>query len=167
MSKSDSHVDIRDVVFHRGDRIIFDGLNVSFPKGKITAIMGPSGTGKTTLLRLISGQLKAEAGQVKLEGQDVGEMSRSELLEMRKYKMGMLFQTSGLFTDLNVFENVAFPIRIHTDLPHSMIRDLVLMKLEAVGLRGARDLYPAELSGGMIRRVALARTIAMDPQLIM
>lgn len=167
MSASDSHIEIQDLVFRRGQRAIFDGLNVSFPKGKITAIMGPSGTGKTTLLRLISGQLKAESGQVLLEGQDVGSLSRNELLEIRKSKMGMLFQTSGLFTDLSVFENVAFPIRIHTDLPESMIRDLVLMKLEAVGLRGARDLFPAELSGGMIRRVALARTIAMDPQLIM
>ncbi|MAE21191.1 MAG: ATP-binding cassette domain-containing protein [Pseudomonadota bacterium] len=167
MSDPRSHVEIRDVTFYRGTRRIYDGLNVSFPKGKITAIMGPSGTGKTTLLRMIGGQLKADQGEVLVDGRDVGKMRRGDLLELRKNKMGMLFQTSGLFTDLSVFENVAFPLRTHTDLPEDMIRDLVLMKLEAVGLRGARDLFPAELSGGMIRRVALARSIAMDPELIM
>ena len=167
MSASSAHVEIRNVTFHRGERRIYDGLNVSFPKGKITAIMGPSGTGKTTLLRMIGGQLRADSGEVLVSGRDVGRMSRSELLELRRDKMGMLFQTSGLFTDLTVFENVAFPLRVHTDLPEAMIRDLVLMKLEAVGLRGARDMFPAELSGGMVRRVALARSIAMDPELIM
>ena len=167
MSGSSTHVALSDVVFSRGSRRIYDGLNVAFPRGKVTAIMGPSGTGKTTMLRLIGGQLKAEQGVVAVDGADVGSMSRSQLFDLRKDKMGMLFQTSGLFTDLSVFENVAFPLRVHTDLPESMIRDLVLMKLEAVGLRGARDLMPAELSGGMIRRVALARTIAMDPELVM
>jgi len=167
MSDSSSHVEVRDVTFYRGRRRIYDGLNVSFPRGKITAIMGPSGTGKTTLLRLIGGQLRADSGEVLVSGRDVGKLNRSELFELRRNKMGMLFQTSGLFTDLTVFDNVAFPLRTHTDLPDDMIRDLVLMKLEAVGLRGARDMFPAELSGGMIRRVALARSIAMDPELIM
>ncbi|WP_300428029.1 ABC transporter ATP-binding protein [Thalassolituus sp.] len=167
MSDSSAHVEVRDVRFRRGERLIYDGLNVSFPRGRITAIMGPSGTGKTTLLRMIGGQLKADSGEVLVNGGDVGRMSRNELLALRRDKMGMLFQTSGLFTDLSVFENVAFPLRVHTDLPEAMIRDLVLMKLEAVGLRGARDLFPAELSGGMVRRVALARSIAMDPELIM
>ena len=167
MSGSSTHVELRDVVFSRGSRRIYDGLNVAFPRGKVTAIMGPSGTGKTTMLRMIGGQLRAEQGTVEVDGRDVGKMSRSELFDLRKDKMGMLFQTSGLFTDISVFENVAFPLRVHTDLPESMIRDLVLMKLEAVGLRGARDLMPAELSGGMVRRVALARTIAMDPELVM
>ena len=167
MTNSSNHVDVKDVTFYRGSRKIYDGLNVSFPRGKITAIMGPSGTGKTTLLRMIGGQLKADSGQVMVNGDDVGRMSRADLFELRKNKMGMLFQTSGLFTDLNVFDNVAFPLRTHTDLPDDMIRDLVLMKLEAVGLRGTRDMFPAELSGGMVRRVALARSIAMDPELIM
>ncbi|MEC8104094.1 MAG: ATP-binding cassette domain-containing protein, partial [Pseudomonadota bacterium] len=167
MTNSSNHVDVKDVTFYRGSRKIYDGLNVSFPRGKITAIMGPSGTGKTTLLRMIGGQLKADSGQVLVNGDDVGGMSRADLFELRKNKMGMLFQTSGLFTDLNVFDNVAFPLRTHTDLPDDMIRDLVLMKLEAVGLRGTRDMFPAELSGGMVRRVALARSIAMDPELIM
>lgn len=167
MSDSNTHVEIQDVTFYRGSRCIYDGLNVSFPRGKITAIMGPSGTGKTTLLRMIGGQLRADGGRVLVDGTDVGKLSRSDLFDLRKSKMGMLFQTSGLFTDLNVFENVAFPLRVHTNLSDIMIRDLVLMKLEAVGLRGARDMTPAELSGGMIRRVALARSIAMDPELIM
>ena len=167
MSDNNNHVEVKDVTFYRGKRKIYDGLNVAFPRGKITAIMGPSGTGKTTLLRMIGGQLKADSGEVLVDGSNVGTMSRGDLLELRKNKMGMLFQTSGLFTDLNVFDNVAFPLRTHTDLPDDMIRDLVLMKLEAVGLRGARDLFPAELSGGMVRRVALARSIAMDPELIM
>lgn len=164
---AETHVKIQDVTFYRGDRRIYDGLNVCFPRGKITAIMGPSGTGKTTLLRMIGGQLQADSGKVLVDDKDVGQMARNDLFDLRKNKMGMLFQTSGLFTDLNVFENVAFPLRVHTNLPDSMIRDLVLMKLEAVGLRGARDMFPAELSGGMIRRVALARSIAMDPELIM
>ena len=159
-------IEINDLVFRRGDRLIFDGLSMTVPQGKITAIMGPSGCGKTTLLRLIGGQLKADGGEVRVRGQDVGRMSRVELLELRK-DIGMLFQSSALFTDMSVFENVAFPLREHTRLDEECIRDLVLLKLNAVGLRGARDLMPAELSGGMARRVALARAIALDPCLLM
>ncbi|MDO6681980.1 MULTISPECIES: ATP-binding cassette domain-containing protein [unclassified Oceanobacter] len=161
------YISVRDLVFTRGDRLIYDGLSVDFPRGKVTAIMGPSGTGKTTLLRLIGGQLTPDQGSIVLAGEEITTLKRPQLFELRKQKMGMLFQTGALFTDLNVFDNVAFPLRVHTDLPESMIRDLVLMKLEAVGLRGARNLNPAELSGGMARRVALARSIAMDPELIM
>lgn len=167
MSSVQPYVSIRGLSFSRGDRLIYNNLDVDFPRGKITAIMGPSGTGKTTLLRLIGGQLLPDAGTILVDGQNVAQLARKDLFELRKQKMGMLFQTGALFTDLNVFDNVAFPLRVHTDLPESMIRDLVLMKLEAVGLRGARDLMPAELSGGMARRVALARSIAMDPEIIM
>jgi phospholipid/cholesterol/gamma-HCH transport system ATP-binding protein len=161
-----SYIVIRDLHFSRGPRKIFDGLSMDIPRGKITGIMGPSGTGKTTLLRIIGGQLKPDSGQVLVDGVDVARVSRDELFELRKH-MGMLFQSSALFTDLTVFENVAFPLREHTRLPEDSIRDLVLMKLNAVGLRGARDLYPSELSGGMSRRVALARAIALDPDLLM
>lgn len=167
MSLPESYVSIRGLSFSRGERMIFNDLSVEFPRGKVTAIMGPSGTGKTTLLRLIGGQLLPDAGEVVVAGENIPQLSRTGLLEMRREKMGMLFQTGALFTDLSVFDNVAFPLRIHTKLPESMIRDLVLMKLEAVGLRGARQMMPAELSGGMARRVALARSIAMDPELIM
>ena len=167
MTASQPYVSIRDLSFSRGDRLIYNNLNVDFPRGKVTAIMGPSGTGKTTLLRLIGGQLIADQGSVVVDGQNVAELSRKKLFELRRQKMGMLFQTGALFTDLNVFDNVAFPLRTHTSLPETMIRDLVLMKLEAVGLRGARHMTPAELSGGMARRVALARSIAMDPEIIM
>ena len=159
-------VSIRNLVFFRGGRKIFDGVNLDIPRGKITAIMGPSGTGKTTLLKLIGGQLRPDEGNVEVEGRIVHEQSRRELYEMRK-RMGMLFQSGALLTDLNVFENVAFPLREHTHLPETMIRSLVLMKLEAVGLRGARGLMPGELSGGMARRVALARAIVLDPMMIM
>jgi phospholipid/cholesterol/gamma-HCH transport system ATP-binding protein len=152
--------------FAHGDRVIFDGVDLGFERGKVTAIMGPSGTGKTTLLRLIGGQLRPAAGQVLVDGQDVHRLSRERLFELRK-RMGMLFQSGALLTDLSVFDNVAFPLREHTVLPESMIRDLVLMKLEAVGLRGARDLMPQALSGGMARRVALARAIALDPMMIL
>jgi phospholipid/cholesterol/gamma-HCH transport system ATP-binding protein len=152
--------------FSRGDKEIFCGVDLSIPRGRITAIMGPSGTGKTTLLKLIGGQLTPDAGRVLIEGEDVHRQSRKALFAMRQ-RMGMLFQSGALFSDLSVFENVAFPLRVHTDLPHTMIRDLVLMKLEAVGLRGARELMPAELSGGMARRVALARAMALDPELIL
>ncbi|MEZ5558774.1 MAG: ABC transporter ATP-binding protein [Pseudomonadales bacterium] len=161
-----SYIEIRDLHFARGPRKIFDGLNMSIPRGRITGIMGPSGTGKTTLLRIIGGQVKPDAGEVLVDGQDVCRMSRDELFEMRR-GIGMLFQSSALFTDLSVYENVAFPLRVHTDLPEDSIRDLVLMKLNAVGLRGARDLQPSQLSGGMSRRVALARAIALDPNLVM
>lgn len=162
----DSHIDLQDVVFRRGQRFIFDNVSLTIPKGKIAAIMGPSGCGKTTLLRLIGGQLKPESGIVDVEGKNIPDLSRNQLFEMRK-SMGMLFQSGALFTDLTVFGNVAFPLRIHTDLPEDMIRDLVLIKLQSVGLRGASQLYPSELSGGMTRRVALARAIALDPRIIM
>ncbi|SMF94778.1 phospholipid/cholesterol/gamma-HCH transport system ATP-binding protein [Methylomagnum ishizawai] len=159
-------ISIRDLVFSRGDRKIFDGVSLDIPRGKITAIMGPSGTGKTTLLKLIGGQLRPDGGKVYVDGQDVHQLGRSALYELRK-RMGMLFQSGALLTDLSVYENVAFPLREHTRLPESMIRTLVLMKLQAVGLRGARDLMPAQLSGGMARRVALARAIALDPTMIL
>ncbi len=152
--------------FTRGDRIIFDKVNIEIPRGKITAIMGPSGCGKTTLLRLIGGQLKPQAGTIIVDGEEVPKLSRKNLFKLRK-RMSMLFQSGALLTDLTVFENVAFPLIEHTDLSESAIRTLVLMKLEAVGLRGARDLMPSELSGGMARRVALARAIALDPMMIL
>lgn len=160
------YVEIRNMSFYRGERAIFKDISLRIPKGKITAIMGPSGTGKTTLLRLIGGQLKPDAGEIIVDGHNVPELGRHELFEVRS-KMGMLFQSGALFTDISVFENVAFPLRVHTRLPDDMIRDLVMMKLQAVGLRGARDLMPAELSGGMARRAALARAIALDPDLVM
>jgi phospholipid/cholesterol/gamma-HCH transport system ATP-binding protein len=164
---SDSYISMRNLSFYRGERAIFKDLSLDLPRGKITAIMGPSGTGKTTLLRLIGGQLAPDAGDVRVAGRNLQSLSRTEMLTLRRERMGMLFQAGALFTDLSVFDNVAFPLRTHTKLPESMIRDLVLMKLEAVGLRGARDLMPAQLSGGMARRVALARSVAMDPELIM
>ena len=163
---NEAHVKIEDLTFSRGSRRIFDGVNLEIPRGKIVAFMGPSGTGKTTLLRLIGGQLKPATGKVWVEGQSVADLDRSSLFKLRR-NMGMLFQSGALFTDLSVFENVAFPLRIHTKLPEDMIRDLVLIKLEAVGLRGASQLHPAELSGGMNRRVALARSIALDPGMMM
>ncbi len=156
----------RDLRFAHGDAVIFDGVDINIARGKITAIMGPSGTGKTTLLRLIGGQLVPGAGRVLVDGEDVHRLTRERLFQLRK-RMGMLFQSGALLTDLNVFDNVAFPLREHTDLSESMIRNLVLMKLEVVGLRGARHLMPRELSGGMARRVALARAIALDPMMIM
>ncbi|MEE9494744.1 MAG: ATP-binding cassette domain-containing protein [Gammaproteobacteria bacterium] len=163
---NDVLVSVRDLHFSRGSRKIFNGINLEIPRGKITAIMGPSGTGKTTLLKVIGGQLRPDSGTVVIDGQDLGKLSRSGLYELRK-RMGMLFQSGALLTDIDVFENVAFPVREHTDLPEALLRDLVLMKLQAVGLRGARDLNPGELSGGMARRVALARAIALDPMMIM
>jgi phospholipid/cholesterol/gamma-HCH transport system ATP-binding protein len=162
----DNYIEIRDLHFARGERKIFDGVDMTIPRGRITGIMGPSGTGKTTLLKIIGGQLRPERGQVLVDGHDVCRMSRDELFEFRK-DIGMLFQSSALFTDLSVYENVAFPLRVHTHLPEDVIRDLVILKLNAVGLRGARDLFPSELSGGMARRVALARAIALDPTLLM
>ena len=163
---SDVLVEIRDLHFSRGPRKIFDGVDLDIRRGKVTAIMGPSGTGKTTLLRLIGGQLRPDRGTIKVDGVDVHQLSRGELYALRR-RMGMLFQSGALFTDLNVFDNVAYPLREHTRLPESLIRHLVLMKLHAVGLRSARHLYPAELSGGMARRVALARAIALDPMMVM
>jgi len=163
---SNNLITIRGLKFARGDRPIFDGVDVDIPLGKVTAIMGPSGTGKTTLLRLICGQLKPDAGTIHVNGTSIDELSRPELYQLRR-RMGMLFQSGALFTDRSVYDNVAFPLREHTQLPESMIRDIVLMKLQAEGLRGARDLMPSELSGGMARRAALARAIVFDPELIM
>lgn len=166
MSESNTLIKVCDLHFARGSRKIFDGIDLDIQRGKITAIMGPSGTGKTTLLRLIGGQIKPLQGSIEMEGEHVERMGRKDLFRIRK-RMGMLFQNGALLTDMNVFDNVAFPIREHTKLPESLVRTLVLMKLEAVGLRGARDLMPNELSGGMARRVALARAIALDPTMIM
>lgn len=159
-------VDIRDLHFGYGDRPILSGLTMQFPRGKVIAIMGGSGSGKTTVLRLIGGQLRAQSGSVTVEGQEVSSLSLDGLYRMRR-RMGMLFQHGALFTDLSVFDNVAFPLRENTSLPEVMIRDLVLLKLHAVGLSNAASLKPAEISGGMARRVALARAVALDPQLIM
>ncbi len=159
-------VKIRGLCFSRGDRPIFDGVDIDIVRGKVTAIMGPSGTGKTTLLKLIGGQLRPDAGSIEVDGQDIQSLSLKELYRLRM-RMGMLFQTGALLTDLNVFDNVAYPLREHTRLPEAMLRKLVLLKLEAVGLRGARDLMPSELSGGMARRVALARAMVLDPMVIM
>lgn len=161
-----SIAEIEQVTFYRGGKLILDQVSIAIPKGKITAIMGPSGCGKTTLLRLIGGQIFPDAGTIQVLGAQINNISRKDLYKLRK-KMGMLFQSGALFTDLSVFENVAFPLREHTNLPEDMIKDLVLMKLEAVGLRGAHSLMPSELSGGMVRRVALARAIILDPNLIM
>jgi phospholipid/cholesterol/gamma-HCH transport system ATP-binding protein len=162
----DNIVVIRDLRYARGHRPIFNGLDLEIPRGKVTAIMGPSGTGKTTLLRLITGQILPDYGSILVEGQDVVKMRRKALYEYRK-RIGMLFQNGALLTDINVYENVAFPLREHTDLPERLMRHIVLTKLHAVGLRGAWEMTPAELSGGMARRVALARAIAMDPDLIL
>lgn len=162
----DPLVALRGVSFARGSRVIFDRIDVAIPRGKITAILGPSGGGKTTLLRLIGGQLAPTEGQVMVFGQDVQALSTNDLYRLRT-RIGMLFQSGALLTDLDVFENVAFPLREHAKLPESMIRTIVLMKLEVVGLRNARHLYPRELSGGMARRVALARAIALDPLMVM
>ncbi|RLR18099.1 phospholipid ABC transporter ATP-binding protein MlaF [Sodalis-like symbiont of Bactericera trigonica] len=159
-------VEIRGLSFRRGDRVIFDNISMQFPRGKVTAIMGPSGIGKTTLLRLIGGQLTPDSGEIWVDGDNIPTLSRRRLYEVRK-KISMLFQSGALFTDNTVFENVAFPLRRHTSLPEPVLRSTVLMKLEAVGLRGAASLMPAELSGGMARRAALARAIALDPELIM
>lgn len=163
---SDTLVRIRGLKFYRGSRAIFDGLDIDIPRGGVTAIMGPSGTGKTTLLKLMGGQLTPDAGTIEVDGLNVHRLSTRELYRLRM-RMGMLFQSGALLTDLSVFENVAYPLREHTRLSQSMIRKLVLMKLEAVGLRGAHHLMPSELSGGMARRVALARAIALDPMMIM
>jgi phospholipid/cholesterol/gamma-HCH transport system ATP-binding protein len=166
MSAAEPLIEIRDLHFSYGKRKILNGLNLDIPRGKVVAILGASGVGKTTLLRLIGGQLHPEKGHVKLDGKIVDQLDTDELYELRR-KMGMMFQMGGLFSDMTMFENIAFPIREHTDLPEELIHDMVLMKLNAVGLRGARDLTPGELSGGMARRVALARAIALDPMLVM
>ncbi|MFM2239813.1 MAG: hypothetical protein RJA69_1187 [Pseudomonadota bacterium] len=159
-------VELDRLTFGYGERVILRDVSFGVPRGKVTALMGVSGGGKTTVLRLIGGQIRAQQGQVRFDGQDVTTMDQRALYAARR-RMGMLFQFGALFTDISVFDNVAFPLREHTDLPEDMVRDIVLMKLDAVGLRGARDLKPSEISGGMSRRVALARAIALDPDLIM
>lgn len=167
-------VELKSLTFGYGDRCILNGVSLSIPRGKVTALMGASGGGKTTVLRLIGGQVQAQSGQVLLHGrddgvdvsQDMGALGREAMYAARR-RMGMLFQFGALFTDLSVFDNVAFPLREHTDLPEALVRDIVLMKLNAVGLRGAHALMPSEISGGMARRVALARAIALDPELVM
>jgi phospholipid/cholesterol/gamma-HCH transport system ATP-binding protein len=166
-SSSEPILELRNVDFGYGeDRLVLSNLNMRFPRGQVVAVMGGSGGGKTTVLRLIGGLERARRGEVLFEGRDVGKQTRDGLYAIRR-KMGMLFQFGALFTDMSVFENVAFALREHTDLPEPLVRDLVLMKLNAVGLRGARDLPPSQISGGMARRVALARAIALDPQLMM
>jgi phospholipid/cholesterol/gamma-HCH transport system ATP-binding protein len=163
---SDDLIRISGLSFSHGERLLYDDISLTIPRGKITAFMGPSGIGKTTLLRLIGGQIKPDAGKILFDGQNVPDLSRTELYELRK-RMSMLFQSGALFTGMSVFDNVAFPLREHTRLPDELLRTLVLMKLESVGLRGAADMMPSELSGGMARRAALARAIALDPEMIM
>jgi phospholipid/cholesterol/gamma-HCH transport system ATP-binding protein len=163
---SDFFIELRDVSFAYGERPVLQNINLRIPRGQLVAIMGGSGSGKTTLLRLISGQFRPQHGEVIVDGHDVAKMTNAQLFAHRR-RMGMLFQFGALFTDLSVFDNVAFPIREHTRLPENLVRDLVIMKLNAVGLRGTQDLMPAQLSGGMARRVALARAIALDPALML
>jgi phospholipid/cholesterol/gamma-HCH transport system ATP-binding protein len=165
-SSNASLVELRHLTFGYGERVILDDISLSVPRGKVTALLGASGGGKTTILRLIGGQNRAQSGHLLFDGQDVTPMNQVQIYAARR-RMGMLFQFGALFADLSVFENVAFPLREHTDLPEALIRDIVLMKLNAVGLRGARDLMPSEVSGGMARRIALARAIALDPELVM
>lgn len=164
-ASNDAIVEISDLHYGVGRRQVFSGLDIRIRRGRITAIMGPSGTGKTTLLRLITGQIVADRGTIIVDGENLAKLSREGLYELRK-RMGMLFQNGALLTDLDVFENVAFPVREHTDLPERLIRHIVLTKLHAVGLRGAAQMMPAELSGGMARRVALARAMVMDPAML-
>ena len=167
-SKLDEIASLKEVSFSYSpdQRTILNGLNMSFKRGQVTAVMGGSGCGKTTVLRLLGGQVVANTGKVLFDGEDIGSLNHQGLVRVRR-KMGMLFQFGALFTDLSVLENVAFPLREHTNLDEAMIQDLVMMKLNAVGLRNARDLMPSEISGGMSRRAALARAIALDPPLIM
>jgi phospholipid/cholesterol/gamma-HCH transport system ATP-binding protein len=166
LDQSNNIIEISNLSFSRNERVIYDNISLTVPRGKVTAIMGPSGIGKTTLLRLIGGQLRPDSGKIVFDGQDIPTLSRTALYKARR-KMGVLFQSGALFTEMSVFDNIAFVLREHTNLPNSIIRKIVLMKLEAVGLRGAADLYPTELSGGMARRVALARSIALDPELML
>jgi phospholipid/cholesterol/gamma-HCH transport system ATP-binding protein len=167
---SESLVEFRHLSFGYGERLVLDDISLALPRGKVTALMGASGGGKTTLMRLMGGQYRAQKGELLLHGKsgtlDITQMDQTAMYKARR-AMGMLFQFGALFTDLSVFDNVAFPLREHTDLPEALIRDIVLMKLHAVGLRGARDLMPAEVSGGMSRRVAMARAMALDPELLM
>lgn len=159
-------VELRNLSFGYGERIILNDVSLTVPRGKVTALMGASGGGKTTILRLIGGQNRAQSGQMLFDGHDVTVMDHEQLYAARR-RMGMLYQFGALFADLSVYDNVAFPLREHTSLSQDMVHDIVLMKLNAVGLRGARDMMPSALSGGMARRVALARAIALDPELIM
>jgi phospholipid/cholesterol/gamma-HCH transport system ATP-binding protein len=163
---ADNAVEVRDLHFAYGELRVFRGLSLAIPRGKVVAILGSSGSGKSTLLKLIGGQLRPARGSVTVEGRNVHRLSADELYKLR-LEMGMMFQTSGLFSDLSVYENIAFPIRENFDLPEEVVRRMVLMKLHAVGLRGARDMMPGDLSGGMTRRVALARAVATDPKLLM
>ncbi len=163
--KSEHLIEIRDLCYSRGHREIFNNLNIQIPRGHVTAIMGPSGTGKTTLLRLITRQLTPDSGTILVEGIDISTLNQKELYRLRR-RFGMLFQNGALLTDISVFENVAFPLREHTRLPNRLIRHIVLTKLHAVGLRGAADMMPTQLSGGMARRVALARAMVMDPEIL-
>ena len=163
---SASLVELRHLTFGYGERVILDDVSLNVPRGKVTALMGASGGGKTTIMRLIGGQNRAQKGQMLFDGQDVTPLGQAQLYGVRR-RMGMLFQFGALFADLSVYDNVAFPLREHTNLSDEMVNDIVLMKLNAVGLRGARDMMPQELSGGMARRVALARAIALDPELVM
>ena len=165
-SASDNLIDIRQLTFGYGERLVLDGVTLAIPRGKVTALMGASGGGKTTVLRLIGGQIAAQKGELLLDGKNVAQFDQAAWYAARR-RMGMLFQFGALFTDISVFDNVAFPLREHTDLSEALVRDIVLMKLGAVGLRGARDLMPSEISGGMARRVALARAVALDPELVM
>jgi phospholipid/cholesterol/gamma-HCH transport system ATP-binding protein len=164
-SPSDNVVEIRNLRFRRGSHLIFDDLDIDIPRGRVTAIMGPSGAGKSTLMQLVTGQLLPDRGTIQVDGIDVPKLSRKELYQLRE-RMGMLFQQGALLTDLSVYDNVAFPLRERTNLPERLIHHLVLLKLHAVGLRGAWELMPAELSGGMARRVALARAMALDPEIL-
>lgn len=166
MLTNDTWIQISNMSFSRGSRKIFDNISLSITTGKVTAVMGPSGTGKTTLLRLIGAELIPDSGQILVNDENIHKLSRKDLYATRR-NIGLLFQSGALFSDLSVFENIAFPLREHTDLPAPILRNIVLMKLEAVGLRGAHDLMPSQLSGGMARRVALARTIALDPALLL
>ena len=161
-----SLIQLEDVHFGYGERPVLESVSLKIPKGKVTALMGASGGGKTTVLRLIGGQYRANSGRVMFDDLDIGSLHRNALFQARR-RMGMLFQFGALFTDMTVFDNVAFPLREHTRLPETMVRDIVLMKLQAVGLRGARDLLPSQISGGMARRVALARAMVLDPELMM
>jgi phospholipid/cholesterol/gamma-HCH transport system ATP-binding protein len=165
-TSTDAIVELRNITFGYGGRVILDNISLTVPRGKVTALMGASGGGKTTVLRLIGGQIRPQGGELFFDGQPVGGLDQAGWYTLRR-RMGMLFQMGALFTDLSVFDNVAFPLREQTDLDEDLIRDIVLMKLNAVGLRGARDLMPREVSGGMARRVALARAIALDPHLVM
>ncbi len=161
-----SLVEFCNLSFRYGDHAVLENVSLHIPRGKVTALIGPMGAGKTTTLRLMGGEQKAQSGEMLFDGEDVGRMDQTQLYAARR-RMGMLFQFGALFADLSVFENVAFPLREHTDLPEALIRDIVLMKLNAVGLRGARELMPSEVSGGMARRIAIARAIALDPELVM